>query len=127
MTAGYGFRPRRLTRSTGVFLGLLAGYTIGSGLEVMAHVKLLSRLENPEGFKTALQNIAKDMDDPQQRGLIIARTIHSLPKREEDSFESGMSKELELIQMFTFNLTRCPCSSIQCKPCPRSRNPDSPV
>jgi len=90
MTAGYRFRPPRLTRTTGVFLGLLAGYTIGTGFEVMAHINLLSRLENPQGFKTALQNIAKDLEDPQQRGLMIARTIQNLEKHDADGLDSGM-------------------------------------
>lgn len=88
----FQFRYPRLSphKQILLFLGTaLTGRMVGKLRQVSAHSNYLHDIENPAGYKRAMDNIQKDLGLPVQKGLIIGRPYQISP---DDSSSQQISE-----------------------------------
>ncbi|KAF8807493.1 hypothetical protein BYT27DRAFT_7189565 [Phlegmacium glaucopus] len=108
----FQFRYPRLSAQKRIFVFLgtvLTGRMVGKLQQVSAHTNYLRDIENPDGYKRAMENIQKGLGLPVHRGLVIGRSYQISPDASSPQQISENGPELML-----------PSSSSESSPSPDS-------
>ena len=65
------------------------GHISGKARQLYAHFDYLHDIENPDGYKRAIENVRKEIGLPIQKGLVIERSYQISPNDASQS-EHGM-------------------------------------
>jgi len=96
---GLAFRSRypRLSAQKQIFLLLgtaITGRMVGKLRQISAHANYLHDIENPDGYKRAIENVQKDIGLPIHKGLVIGRSYQISPEDASPQLEHGFQLSL---------------------------------
>lgn len=78
----FRFRYPRLSAQKQILLLVgtaLTGRIVGRLQQIFAHANYLHDIENPDGYKRAMENVQKDIGIPVHKGFVIGRSYQISP------------------------------------------------